>query len=1310
MLDFLLVASKSTKKDVLEIYPKFIVRKSEDLMVRGRDFYAIWDEETGLWSTDEDTVVRLIDKELDRVADEKRKTYEGTIKVLHMWDSDSGSIAKWHRYVGQHVRDNYKPLDENLIFSNTETSKTDYATKKLCYALRPGTHEAWDELVGTLYTPPERMKIEWIIGAIVSGDSKDIQKFGVFHGEGGTGKSTIINVIEELFGPYVCHFSARDLGSSNAAFALEPFRDGPLVAVEHDGDLSRIDDNSRLNSVISHEQMTINEKFKSSYTNRFRAFLIVGSNKPVKITDAKSGIIRRLIDISPSGKTLPRRRYKHVVSQVAFELGAIASHCLSVYKDDPSRYDTYIPSNMLAYTNDFYNFIIENFDVFKRDEGIGLDAAYEMYKTYCTDAKVSFPYGKRMFRYEFSNYWDEHYALYETKDKEKVRDYFVGFKSDKFLTKADEEVEEQLYSIEFKTQPSIFDKECAECPAQYAGRNEKPVKPWDDVLTTLFDLNTKRIHYVRVPVNHIVIDFDLKDENGEKSFELNLEAASKWPKTYAELSKSGAGIHLHYIYDGDPELLLNEYDKDIEIKVFTGKTSLRRKLTKCNNLPIAHIDSGLPTKGAKKVVDFKAVGSEMKLRELITRNMKKEFHPGTKPSVDFIFKILEDAYASDLKYDVTDMRPFVLNFAMHSSHQAGYCVELVNKMHFKSKEDPEGNTSYSDDILTFFDVEVFPNLFVIVYKRQGFDPVKLINPSKEAVGNLLKMKLVGFNCRRYDNHILYAAWQGYTNEELYELSRKIIEGKDRNAFFGSAYGLSYTDVYDFSSKKQSLKKFEIELGIHHQELGLKWDEPVPEDLWDLVADYCVNDVIATEKVFEARKGDFLAREILADLADMSVNDTTNSLTTRIIFGRERHPELVYTDLSKTFPGYEFVDGKNMYRGVNLGKGGYIISTPGVYENVAVLDVTSLHPHSIKAMNCFGEYTKNFVDLMDARVAIKHGDFDTARGMFNGKLSPYLEDEGNAGNLAQALKIAINSVYGLTAANFDNPFRDVRNKNNIVALRGALFMKTLQDDVETMGYKIVAIKTDSIKIADADTEIINFCMELALEYGYNFEHEATYSKICQINDADYIARLASSDWCKEKYGYIPGDNAKKGGKWSVTGKQFAIPYVFKTLFSHEPIDFKDLCVTSAANTALYLDMNEKKYLHHLNLIGIEPEKDECVDENCIRKYFKSLKFPKSDIDAIIADPDNHDYVFVGRVGSFVPVISGANGGLLMREKDGKYFAAAGSKGFRWLEEEQIKKLGLTDKIDMRYFREMATEMKNAISKYCDFEWFIGGEYE
>ena len=149
------------------------------------------------------------------------------------------------------------------------------------------------------------------------------------------------------------------------------------------------------------------------------------------------------------------------------------------------------------------------------------------------------------------------------------------------------------------------------------------------------------------------------------------------------------------------------------------------------------------------------------------------------------------------------------------------------------------------------------------------------------------------------------------------------------------------------------------------------------------------------------------------------------------------------------------------RGDLLGKGGYVFAEPGMYWDIALLDIASLHPNSIRAMNCFGEYTKNFTDILDARVCIKHGDFESVRHMFGGRLAPYLEDESTAKDLAQALKIAINSVYGLTSASFDNPFRDIRNKNNIVALRGALFMRTLQDEVKKRGFKVAHIKTDSI---------------------------------------------------------------------------------------------------------------------------------------------------------------------------------------------------------------------------------------------------------
>lgn len=1303
MLDFLKIATRVKKQGGIEVYPKFVIKKSQDLMIRGGDFYAIWVESKNLWSTEEQDALELIDKETETIVNELKKSSEQTVIGLYLWDSSSGMIDSWHKYCQKQMRDSFHQLDENIIFSNQETAKTDYASKKLSYPLEACPTPSYEKIISTLYSPDERAKIEWAIGAIVSGDSKKIQKFIVFYGDPGSGKSTIINIIQQLFEGYYSAFDAKALGSNGNAFALEAFKSNPLIGIQHDGNLSKIEDNTRLNSIVSHEVMTVNEKFKSTYVNRFNTFLILGTNDPVKITNAKSGLLRRLIDVHPSGEKLNFRDYLDATSKIKFELGGIAQHCLDVYLSDPHKYDNYIAVDMISASNDFYNFVLDAYPIFKKDDGVTLKAAWEMYKTYCDEAKVPYPFSQRVFKEELKNYFRE-FDDRAVVGENRIRSYYHGFRDDRLGSQVIESnapepnLTESWLSLTCST--SIFDKEYANLPAQYATKDGTPTKKWDNVKTKLSDIDTSKLHYVKVPENHIVIDFDIIDRDGNKNLQKNLDEASKWPETYAELSKSGQGIHLHYIYTGDPSKLSRVYDEKIEIKVFTGKSSLRRKLTKCNDLPIATIASGLPLREESKMMSPKVIEDERHLRIMIKKNLNKEIHDNTRCSVDFIYKLLKDSFDRGLHYDVSDMRNSVLAFAAGSTHQADYCVKLVNKMPFKSIETSDPVMASKDD-LVFFDCEVFPNLFLVNWKYQGEDKpvVRMINPKPEEIEDLCQYKLVGFNCRRYDNHIIYARLIGYTNEQLYKLSQRIVSG-DRNAFFGEAYNLSYTDIYDYSSKKQSLKKWEIELGIHHQELGLPWDKPVPEEKWTEVAEYCDNDVIATEAVFNHTRGDFVARQILAKLAKGSVNDTTNTLSAKIIFGNNKHPQDQFNyrfmgdipdDATRTvitrdgvtynefgdeytlfdqqgrpvFPGYIYEAGKSTYRDEEVGEGGYVYSEPGIYTNVALLDVASMHPSSIIAEQLFGKiYTKRFEEIKEARVAIKHHDFERAKKMLDGALVEFIEPLENgtawytAEDLAQALKIVINSIYGLSAANFDNPFRDPRNKDNIVAKRGALFMINLKHVVQQQGFTVAHIKTDSIKIPNATPEIIEFVMEYGQQYGYTFEHEATYEKMCLVNDAVYIA----------KYSNDKDRNGKHAGEWTATGTQFQVPYVFKTLFSKEPIEFKDMCETKSVTTALYLDMNE----------GM-PE-------------------------------DQHNRIFIGRVGQFTPIKPGCGGGLLMREKDGKYSAAPNSKGYRWLESEVVKELGKEDDIDRSFYNNLVDEAVKNISQYGDFEWFVSDDKE
>lgn len=1258
-MDFYRICVRETK-GAQEIFPDFTVGRSKDLMVRGKSFYAIWDDERGLWSTDEYDVQRLVDQELEAYA-QKAKAESGlTYNVKYLRSFGSQGWSQFRKYM-QNISDNSHQLDENLTFANAETKKTDYVSKRLPYPLAPGDHSAWDELVGTLYNVEERAKIEWAIGAVVSGDAKRIQKFLVFYGAPGTGKGTVLDILMRLFEGYTTTFEASALGSSNGNFATEVFSENPLVGIQHDGDLSKIADNTRLNSIISHEEMTMNAKYKPSFTSRVNAFLFLGTNQPVKISDAKSGIIRRLIDVHPTGVTIPSNHYRTLVNRVDFELGAIAHHCLEKYREMGRHYyNGYRPVEMMYQTDIFFNFIEAYYDVFKGQDGATLKQAYAFYKEFCNETGIERTLPQYKVREELRNYFDN-FQDRVTIGGVMYRSYYSGFNANKFKAPVNDDV--KVFSLVIEDSVSLFDEVAADWPAQHGTEAETPKQRWEKVTTTLSDIDTSQLHFVKVPENHIVIDFDLKDESGGKSLERNLQAASAWPATYAELSKSGAGVHLHYIYTGGGLSELDpSYADGIEVKRYHGNSSLRRRLSRCNNVPIAELSSGLPVK-EKKVLSEQTIKSEKGLRDLIARNLRKEIHPGTKPSIDFIKKILDDAYASGMQYDVSDLRNKIVAFANNSSNKPLECLKIVQQMRFQGDEvkTPELETPESfmakgaevpaafDGRLVFFDVEVYPNLFVVCWKYQG-DPVitKMINPSAQDMELLFKLRLVGFNVRRYDNHIMYARYMGYSNEQLYNLSQKIINGNN-HAMFGEAYNISYADIYDFSSVKKGLKKFQIDLGIHHQEMDLPWDKPVPPELIDKVVDYCCNDVVSTEVVFESRKQDFVARQILAELSGLTVNDTTQKHTAKIIFGGDRNPQasFVYTDLSRDFPGYKYDAGKSYYRDEVVGEGGYVYAEPGMYENVALLDVASMHPTSIIQLNAFGEYTPNFAALKDARMAIKHRRFDDARKMLGGKLAPFLGDEAQADALAYALKIVINIVYGLTSAKFDNPFRDLRNKDNIVAKRGALFMIDLKHEVQSRGFTVAHIKTDSIKIPNATPEIIDFVTEYGKKYGYDFEHEGTYEKFCLVNDAVYIAY--------------------KDGHWDAVGAQFQQPYVYKTLFSKEDVAWADLCeAKSVMQGSMYLDFETTKPMW-------------------------------------MADDYMH---FVGRTGLFVPVTPESSGGILYRVKDDKRYAVTGTKGYFWLEAEVAKALGDRVEIDMSYFDNLVDEAVKTINKFGDFNKFAG----
>jgi len=1412
-MDFLSVRAKSNAKNrhTITLEPHINLDDSNDIIIKGGGVYAIYDESKKIWVTDMDKMMKVLNNDWIKKYNAKVKEIDEANKRLPAADrkfitndiefdnytSDSGYLEKFLQFT-KRVEKYHEDIDLNphIIFKNMDLKREDYSTGKLPYNLEEGSTESWDQMVGYLYEPEEKEKIEWMIGSIVSGYSTKIQKFFVFYGDPGSGKGTIMKIIESMFKPYYAPFISKRI-VSNSNFPLECLAMNPLVAIDEDGDLSQVQDNTRLNSIVSHETIPVETKFKSPYPVKFKTLLIMSSNEPVQMTGPQSGFTRRLIDINPTGgEPIPTDEYDILLNRITkYERGAIAYKCLQVFNRLGKTYfNGYVAEDMFSKTNQFFQFMEENYDIFRKQDYTYLEQVWRMYKIFVEDNGIKHFHRKVEVREQLKKYFEEYY--YETKigdDNHNHYHVYKGFikkKFDDLIKKATkvkkprknviinkDYAEENNIDIETVDKDSVnwltFDKTYGECEskldeylkdykAQYATKDGIPGKRWENVTTTLKDISTDKLHYVQAPEQLIVIDFDKKNENGEKDYELNLKEANKFPRTYAELSKSGAGIHLHYLYSGDISELSRIFGDDIEIKIFTGNASLRRQLTKFNNEDIAKISEGLPLKEKKggKMLDQEALQTENMMRRTIIKCLRNEIHGHHKPNMDFIYKILTDAYNNNVHFDLTDMYNDILNYAMASSNSSEYCLELLSKMPLKSDEPSEAvEKDYDIDLPVFYDVEVWPNLFIFGYKFLGKEKHVLLNPKPADIEWLLKCKLVGFNCRKYDNHITYAFLNGYTNEQLYKLSQKIVstkKGDKDNGLFGEAYNLSYTDIYDYSKKKQSLKKWEIELGIYHKEMDADWNKPLPEELWMAAKEYNGYDLDATEAVWLATQVDFTSRQILADIAGGCVNDTDNTLTERLILGtnyQERKAakaSFYYRDLAKPvyhldpdqkefleevfpemmstthgeeksllpyFPGYTFdkFTKTSIYKGEEIGEGGLVRAVPGVYGYAKTFDVTSMHPHSLAAEYYFGKYTEGYYNLVRARIAIKHDDMEFLGKLFDGKLLKYCTDDDQKKKLSTALKTPINAVYGLTAAKFENNLRHPDNYDNIVAKRGALFMMDLRDAVLAQGYQIFHIKTDSLKVINPDEYIEKFILDFGKRYGYSFEVEHEFEKICLVNDAVYIAKVTEndSDWKKECKKAIE-KGLPEPTRWTATGAQFQIPYVFKTLFSKEPITFEDVCmIKNVSKGSLYLDFNEnlndvtkyELFKDILTDINNGTDIDKKYTKKAIAEMNEFLKtYSEEDLDKMIAA--GHSRQFIGKVGNFCPIREGYGGAeLVCLNDDGKYVSPSGCKDVRWMEASYVKEHHLEDKIDYGYFDKMCQDAINDISSYGGTDGFF-----
>jgi energy-coupling factor transporter ATP-binding protein EcfA2 len=1367
-LDFLKVYISRGRSTV--ITADFQVCPSKHLLTRAKEFYAIWDEENSIWSTDEARAVAIIDKYIYERAEKLMADAGERYPVMTMRSFKAGLYKDWLAYTSQIPSRSDIMLDSTVTFADETTTIEDYKSKRLPYNLSYSTPKAYDEIISTLYAPDQRQILEWALGAVLSGQMCYVQKFVVLYGPPGSGKGTFLTIVGEILKGYIATFKAEELAKSGG-FASAPFRDNPLAAIDYDGDLSGVEDNTKINAIVAHEPTRLNEKHSREITASLNTLLLVGVNNPIHITDIYSGLTRRLLVVYPSGDKVPKARYNKLMRAMLFELGAIANHCISVYNSlGPAAYDDYKPVDMMHKTDIIINFLSERFDLISSQSLITVKTLYAAYVAYCEESNIKRIMPQYKFREAIRPFFDlyyprlyrdgvQYYSVFEGLKKEMIGIIVQDSYTDPVPEKTTDGMDIPGW-LRLHAGEDLLKERLKDCPTQYANSHGVPSTAWALCGTTLADIDTDKLHYVNIQnPQHIVIDLDLRDEAGEKNLLLNLSRAKLFPETYCEVSKSGKGVHLHYIYDGDTAMLCSEVSPGIEIKRFSGGSSLRRLHTLSNNLELTTISANLPTKGAKPM-EKQALKDEKHLRACIEKALRREIWPNTTPSVQYIKRVLEDARDQGMVYDVSDLKIRVISFAMKSTNNSKTLVAIVLGLPFTSGEpDNEGpiegslcvdGISDRDVQLTFYDVEVFPNLFMFGYLK--CPPLSKLfsmtreeiyaledqivfrwNPSPEDVRQFIfadeygnePFLFGGHNVRAYDNHIMMAASMGETPEGLFQRSRVLCDNKasdveKKAAQHRQAWNLSWFDTLELCKslgfqkgrmERRGLKHRQIKYGIRHIENPHPWDEPLAEEYWDELRIYNANDIISNVIDFvENLRGSWFSKcftsydmnKRLGNPPSISPWLTDRQVYESCLFGREQNPSRFFpkVDLRKWFPEYELKpNGEAIYHSkilgdVKLGKGGLVIAEQGLHMNVLEADLFSAHPHGIKEMNVFGPYTPIANGYLEANGAMKRKDF---RRAFEA-LGMTMEDLSNVCEFAFGRPPTDEELPSLLGEPCDTPYPYINPKG----------VRQCIKEFCNQGYGIFAatFSTRARNPHDNGNPVANFSactvvrgVEAAIEAGGSVKHVKTDSlKMPAVTRQVLDAVFASAE--------------KVGQKFEV-----------------EDIYQKFLLLNKSEYAAF---AQSDKQWHFRGKKFLRPYIRKCLFTGEPMVFDDYCETISSQGTLYLVNPDNpSDSEHIGKVGRFIPMPNAASGGrTLVTERvlangnkvleeaddvsnndecpDGEpafaYSAPSGTKGWLWVEKEAyILAYGedLTH-IDHSYYEHMQKAVIDEINAITPFD--------